>query len=203
MTPGSGKSRIYTFILRYVPDLSWQTLGKKYLFRNPWCAFRVDEVRLPDGSEIDYGVLESGGFSAVVPITDGGRVVLVRQWRQPLGAFTLELPSGGVDAQEDPRKSAERELLEETGYRAEDLNHLVSVHTSTGRSTEMCHLFRCRAVKDSGGPEPEATEFIEVVEMVLDDVLESIFRGEITDAATVLGIQMAAGRFGPGANKVH
>ena len=159
-------------------DGSWRTLGRKYLFRNPWCAFRVDEVELPDGAKIEYGVLESGGFAAVVPVTEEGDIVFVRQWRQPLGDFTLELPSGGVDGDEDPRAAAERELLEETGYRAEGLEHLVSVHTSTGRSTELCHLFRCRAVRDTVGPRPEPTEFIEVVEMPLEEVLGTRRGGE-------------------------
>ena len=119
---------------------------------------------MPDGAVIEYGVLESGGFAAVVPVTDDGRVILVRQWRQPLEDFTLELPCGAVDAGESPGQSAERELREETGYRAEGLEPLMSVHTSTGRTTEMCHLFRCRAVKEAGGQRPEPTEFIEVLE---------------------------------------
>lgn len=182
---------------------SWKTLGRSYVYENPWCAFRVDEVELPDGGVIEYGVLESGGFAAVVPVAEDGRVVLVRQWRQPLGQFTLELPSGAVDAGEDPRESAGRELREETGYRAESLEPLTSVYTSTGRSTEVCHLFYCRAIKDAGGPEPEPTEFIEVVELDFEEVLESVSVGGITDAATALGVQMVAGRFGTGANNVH
>jgi ADP-ribose diphosphatase len=163
-------------------------LGSEYLYCRPWCAFRVDEVRLPDGAEIEYGVLESEGFAAVVPVTDDGRVVLVRQWRQPLETFTLELPSGGVDAGEEPEVAARRELFEETGYRAEGLVHLVSVHTSTGRSTEVCHLFRCRAVRDESGPRPEPTEFIRVVELPFEEVMKKAASGGITDAPTVLGL---------------
>ena len=169
-------------------DGSWRTLERSYLYRNAWCAFRVDEVVLPGGAAIEYGVLESGGFAAVVPLTDYGDVVLVRQWRQPLGSFTLELPSGGVDEGEDPGEAARRELFEETGFRAEELERLVSVHTSTGRTTEVCHLFRCRAVRDPEGPRPEATEFIEVVEMPLGEALGMVSEGGITDAATVLGL---------------
>jgi ADP-ribose pyrophosphatase len=169
-------------------DVGWRTLGRDYLYRNPWCAFRVDEVEIPGGAQIEYGVLESGGFAAVVPVTGGGDVVLVRQWRQPLGAFTLELPSGGVDAGEKPERAARRELFEETGYRAEGLEHLVSVHTSTGRSTEVCHLFRCAAVRDERGPRPEPTEFIRVVELPLGEALQMVSEGGITDAATVLGL---------------
>ena len=171
-----------------VEDDGWQTLGSEYLYRNPWCAFRVDEVRLPDGAEIEYGILESGGFAAVVPVTDDGKVVLVRQWRQPLGDFTLELPSGGVDAGEEPETAARRELLEETGYRVEGLEHLVSVHTSTGRSTEVCHLFRCRAVRDERGPRPEPTEFIRVVELPSEEAVKKAVNGGIADVATVLGL---------------
>ncbi|MGB3682170.1 MAG: NUDIX hydrolase [Rubrobacteraceae bacterium] len=169
-------------------DGSWRTLGRDYLFRNPWCAFRVDEVELPDGANIEYGVLESGGFAAVVPVTEDGDVVFVRQWRQPLGDFTLELPSGGVDGGENPRVSAKRELLEETGYRAEGLEHLVSVYTSTGRSTELCHIFRCRAVKDPGGARPEPTEFIEVVNLPFEEALRLVLAGGIADAPTALGL---------------
>jgi ADP-ribose diphosphatase len=169
-------------------DGSWRTLERRYLYRNPWCAFRVDEVALPGGATIEYGVLEGGGFASVVPLTQDGGVVLVRQWRQPLGAFTLELPSGGVDLGENPRAAAERELFEEAGFRAEGLEHLVSIHTSTGRTDEVCHLFRCRAVRDSGGPRPEPTEFIKVVELPLEEALQRVSSGGITDAATVLGL---------------
>lgn len=175
-------------ILRRMDDGSWQDLGRKYAYRSPWCAFRVDEVRLPSGEEIEYGVLETVGFTAVVAVTDAGNVVLARQWRQPVGDFTLELPSGGVEAGEEPVAAAERELLEETGYRAETLEHLASVHTSTGRSTEVCHLFRCRAVKDPDGARPEPTEFIRVVEMPLREAVALALGGGITDSATVLGL---------------
>lgn len=170
----------------------WRTLGAQYLFRNPWCSFRVDEVRLPDGARIEYGVLESAGFVAVVPVTERG-VLLVRQWRQPVGGFTLELPGGSLEKGENPQETVRKELLEETGYRAENLSHLVSVHTSPGRSTEVCHLFRCRAVRTLSGPQPEPTEFISAVELPLAEAVEKVYSGEITAATTVLGLLMISG----------
>jgi ADP-ribose pyrophosphatase len=172
-------------------DANWRTLGREYLYRSPWCSFRVDEVSLPGGLEIRYAVLESGGFASVVPITDAGEVVLVRQWRQPLEDFTLELPSGAVEGDEDPADAARRELLEEAGYRAEALERLSSAHTSTGRSTEVCHLFRCRAVRDEAGARPEPTEHILVVEMPFQQALGEVWAGRITDMATVLGLLWA------------
>lgn len=171
----------------------WRTLGREYLYESPWCSFRVDEARLPDGAEIEYGVLESAGFAAVAPVAEGGDVVLVRQWRQPVEGFTLELPGGSVERGEDPREAVGRELLEETGYRAEDLSRLVSVHTSPGRATEVCHLFRCRAVRALPGPRPEPTEFVSVIEMPLAEAVRRVYGGEITAATTVLGLLMVAG----------
>src|ERR687889_1317454 len=190
-----------TSILPRMEDCSWRTLGRNYLYKNPWCAFRVDEVELPGGARIEYGVLEGGGFAAVVLVTDGGDVVVVRQWRQPLETFTLELPSGGVDVGEEPERAARRELFEETGYRAQRLEHLASVHTSTGRSTEVCHLFRCVAVRDERGPGPEPTEFIRVVELPFGEALQRVSEGGITDAATVLGLLWSAGGAGAGGRR--
>ena len=158
----------------------------------------MDEARLPDGAEIEYGVLESAGFAAVVPMTQGGDVVLVRQWRQPVGGFTLELPGGGVEKGEDPCEAVGRELFEETGYRAEDLSRLVSVHTSPGRATEVCYLFRCRALPVPAGPQPEPTEFVSVVEMPLAEAVKRVYAGEITAATTVLGLLMVSDVAGDG-----
>ena len=185
-------------------DGSWRTLGREYVYRSPWCAFRVDEVELPGGAEIEYGVLESGGFAAVVPLTSRGSVVLVRQWRQPLETFTLELPSGGVDVGEDPEEAAGRELFEEAGYRAESLEHLASVHTSTGRSTEVCHLYRCLAVEGGRGPRPEPAEVIRDGARAVDGAQDEGGCGRITGAGTARGLRCAAGvggaAFGGGGN---
>ncbi|MDQ3922747.1 MAG: NUDIX hydrolase [Actinomycetota bacterium] len=170
----------------------WRTLGEEYLYERPWCSFRVDEVRLPDGAQIEYGVLESAGFVAVVPVTEGGDVVLAKQWRQPVGSFTLELPGGGMGEDEDPEETARRELLEETGYRAEELAPLISVHTTPGRATEVCYLFRCRAVRALAGPRPEPTEFVSLVEMPLMEAVGKVYGGEITAATTVLGLLMVS-----------
>lgn len=171
----------------------WQILGVEYLYESPWCSFRLDKVLLPDGGEIEYGVLESAGFAAVVPVTEGGDVVLVRQWRQPIGSFTLELPGGGLERGEEPRETATRELLEETGYHAENVSYLTSVHTSPGRSTEMCHLFRCKAVRTLWGPRPEPAEFVSALELPLPQAVKKIFAGEITATITVLGLLMVSG----------
>jgi ADP-ribose pyrophosphatase len=152
----------------------------------------LDRLRLPDGAGIEYGVLESAGFAGVVPVTEKGGVVLVRQWLHPVGSFALELP-GGVESGEDACEAVQRELLEETGYRAEDLSHLVSTHTGPGRSTEVCHLFRCKTMQDLSGPRPEPTEFVQMVELPLAEAVAKALGGEITAATTVLGLLLVSG----------
>ena len=154
-------------------DGSWRTLGREYLYRNPWCAFRVDEVELPGGAQIEYGVLESGGFAAVVPVTDGGDVVLVRQWRQPLGAFTLELPSGGVDAGEDPcgppgGSSSRRRATGPRGWSISPPS--TPARGGARRSATFSGAGRC----GTRGPRPEPTEFIKVVELPLGEALQMV-----------------------------
>lgn len=167
----------------------WRTLGRRYLHKSPWFAFRLDEVRLPGGEEIEYGVLEGNDISVVLATTQRGNVVLVRQWRQPIEGMSLSLPGGAVDAGETPMRAAERELFEETGYRAKGLKRLFSIHASPGRSDELVHIFACRAVPDWRGPRPEPTEYIEVVEMIPEEAWEQVRAGSVTDAASVIGLQ--------------
>lgn len=169
-------------------DRRWRTIRKNYLHRTPWFAFRLDGVSLPDGMEIEYGVLEVNDISATLAVTDDGNVILVRQWRQPLGGMSLSIPGGAVEAGESVEAAAGRELFEETGYRAEGMRRIASVHTTPGRSDEMCHVFECRAVPDRFGPRPDSTEFIEVVEMPFEEAVEKVRGGEISDAVTVLAL---------------
>ena len=163
--------------------LAWRTLGREYLYVNPWCAFRVDDVELPDGARIEYGVLESGGFAAVVPVTRGGDVVLVRQWRQPLDAFTLELPSGLVDPGETPAVTAKRELLEETGYEAGEIELLGAMDPDLGRLGNQSWGCFARGVRRVECRVPEAG--IEVLEWTLEELYRAIALGQFAHALHV------------------
>ncbi|AHY47721.1 NUDIX domain [Rubrobacter radiotolerans] len=165
----------------------WRTLGSRYLHRTPWFAFRLDTVELPDGAVIEYGVFEGRSVALVLALTPEDEVLFVRQWRQPVGELSLSLPGGMVDADESPREAAARELCEETGYRPEGLEFLFSAHTSPGRTTEVCHVFRCR-VSGRAGDAPDPTEFLEVVALGREAIRRAVFGGEITDAVTLLAL---------------
>ena len=102
---------------------------------------RKDTVRLPDGNTSVREWITHPGASAVIPLLPDGRVVLVRQYRYPVQAVTLEIPAGKLDsAGEDPLECAKRELKEETGYTAEKYTMLTKVATTVGFSNEFIHM---------------------------------------------------------------
>jgi ADP-ribose pyrophosphatase len=149
------------------------------------CRFRA-----PDGTEIDRDVVRHPGAVSVVPLHDDGRVVLVRQFRAPLGRELIEIPAGKRDvAGEPPEVTARRELVEEVGLEAGRLEHLATFHNSVGFSDEESHVFLGTDLRpvahDRQGVEEE---HMEVLEVHLEDVAAMIAAGEITDAKTVIGL---------------
>ncbi|HEX9892014.1 MAG TPA: NUDIX hydrolase [Actinomycetota bacterium] len=135
-------------------------------------------------------IVRHPGAAAVVARDPGGRVILVRQVREAVRQRLLEIPAGVFDVEgESPEDTARRELLEETGFRARTLERLGAIVTSPGFSDERIELYLADA-EPAGRPE----EGLEVVTLALDEALEAIDRGEITDAKTVAGLLMAARR---------
>jgi len=130
------------------------------------------------------------GAAAVVPFV-GDDVVLVRQLRQSIRTTTLEIPAGILDKEgESPAECAARELREETGHRAEDVQPLGTIHTSLAFTDERIELFTCRAIRE-GGPEEEG---IDVVQLRFENALAAVRDGRITDAKSVAALLLAADR---------
>jgi ADP-ribose pyrophosphatase len=135
------------------------------------------------------------GAAGVVAVSPEGTVVLVRQLREALRAPLLEIPAGVLEPGEQPEDTARRELEEETGYRARELDRLGRVYSSPGYSDEVVHLFVGHA-EGSGSPE----EGIELVHLAAGDALAAVRDGRITDAKTAVALLLAADRLpaGPG-----
>ena len=151
---------------------------------------RVEEVslRVPDGGISSRSVVRIGGAVALVPI-DGDEVVLIRQYRTPLDKAIIELPAGKLDiAGEDPRAAAERELAEETGYRAGRLELMAKYHTSPGYSDEDVVIYLATELvpveMNRIGPEEEAAEIVRIGIADIPEILPSI-----EDSKTVIGLQ--------------
>ena len=161
--------------------------------------FRVvsDEVTMPGGGVAVRDYLVHPGAVGVVAIDGEGRVVLVRQYRHPVRRRLWELPAGLIDKPgEDLAATAARELAEEADLAAGRLEPLIDLHTSAGCSSESIRLFLARDLREVPPPERHQ-RFDEEADMVvrrfhLDEAVQMIFNGEITNAAAVAGVLAAA-----------
>ena len=153
---------------------------------------RVDRVRLPNGAEATREVVEHADAVTIVPIDKDGSVVLVRQYRHPLGMTLLELPAGGIEEGEEPLEAAQRELREETGLAAGKLVALGGFYSAPGFLTEYLHLFLANDLTESPlAPDPD--EFVEVVRIPVAKLQTMIAWGDVQDSKTIAGVAMALG----------
>jgi len=147
----------------------------------------VDTIRQASGNSTIREVVRHPGGVAAVPVLDDSRLLLIRQFRYPIGKYIYELPAGKLDSGQPPLETMARELEEETGYRAGSLIHECSFYTTPGISNELIHLYTARNLT-SCPQRLEEGEHITLEALTLDDCLEKIRTGEICDGKTVLGI---------------
>ena len=170
-------------------DLKEKTLSSRRIYDGRILNVRVDTVELPNGCVSTREIVEHRGAVAIVPILDTDRIVMVRQFRQPVGEVLLEIPAGTLAPGEDPDDCALRELAEETGYQAGDLRKLFSSYLAPGYSSEMLHTYLATGLsKTEANTDPD--EFVEIVVVRLDDAVGMIGSGEIRDAKTICGVLM-------------
>jgi len=155
---------------------------------------RRDTVKLPNGKTATREWIKHPGASSVIPMLEDGSVILVKQYRYPVGKITLEVPAGKLDApEEDPLVCAERELSEETGYTADKIEKLTTIATTVGFSNEYIHLYIATGLH-SGKQHTDDDEFINVVKVPLQEAVAMVNDGRIIDAKSVVSILMAAAR---------
>jgi len=157
---------------------------------------RIETVVTPDGRVVEREVADHDDAVAIVPVTDAGEVLLLKQYRQPLRAYLLEIPAGTMDvAAEDPEVTAQRELQEEIQHRAADLRLLTTFHNSAGWTTERTHVYLGTGLSEAQAPTdfaPKAEEAdMEVVVLPYAVALDRVRTGELTDAKTVIGLLLA------------
>lgn len=147
-----------------------------------------DSVRVPNGHLAKWDFIGHKGAAATLPITAEGKILLVKQWRNALDRFTYEIPAGGKNTFDEPMiECAARELEEETGYKSEDLEFLLSLRTTVAFCNERIDIFLARNLIQTSQNMDE-DENIEVMEFELDELLELIRKGELQDSKTVSAI---------------
>jgi ADP-ribose pyrophosphatase len=171
-------------------QLTEKFLDTKVVFEGNLLKVFSDKVDLPNGKEASREFIKHPGAVAVVPITQEGNIVLVRQYRYPVGKTMLEVPAGKLDKGEHPDACVLRELEEETGYVAKNIRKLTSIYTTPGFTDEVIHLYVAENLTLSK-PSPDEDEFLDVEIYTKEEVKAMIDDGRINDAKTMLALLLA------------
>jgi ADP-ribose pyrophosphatase len=169
----------------------YTTLSSHYVWQSRWYNVRQDQLRAPDGSEFTYTIIEKPRAVWIVPVTVDGRVVLIEQYRYPIGIWCLEIPSGNVEPGVDVWAMAARELHEEIGGIAGRIIPVTEFYTMNGIGDELAHVFLALDVV-LGETAREATEHIELIEVSVGEALHMAWSGAIKDGPSALAILLCA-----------
>ncbi len=166
-----------------------ELIESRVLYRGRVVTLRLDTVRLPNGTIAQREIVEHRGAVAIVPLMDADTVLLIRQYRRAVGETLLEIPAGTLEPDEPPDRCAQRELEEETGYRAGNLRHLFSQYLAPGYSQEVLHVYLAEELTRTR-QQTDADEIVELAPVPLQQIEPMILKGEIKDAKTIAGLLM-------------
>lgn len=170
--------------------LDEKTLKTEQIFTGKVISLQVDEVELPNGRVSKREIVKHPGAVAVIPITDENKIVMVEQYRKALERTIIEIPAGKLEKGEKPEICAARELEEETGYECENMEWLISFYTSPGFADEIVHLYKATGLsKKENAATTDEDEFVNLMEITLEESIQLIKDQQIYDAKTAYAVQ--------------
>lgn len=175
------------------PEVPWKTLQARTVFQNQYLKVREDIVRQPDGKRGTYAYMDHGGGVGAVVLDAKFQVYLLEEYKYPVRAFGLHLPSGGIDLGETALHAAKRELMEEIGFTAKKWRTLGTLAVSDSMSTEIAHLFLAQDITTARIAHPPL-EPLKIVQMPLRKAVKLALDGQITCAYAVVGLLRAAAK---------
>jgi len=157
-------------------NLKWKTISSEYLFKENWFTVRKDTCEKPDGKLVNnYYVFEFPEWATALAITEEGKIIMVKQWRQALGEVCIELPGGCVDATDASFEDAiRRELLEETGYAFEAVHNLGNISANPSTNNNLMHMFIATGGKKVAEQKLDANEQIEILEISMEELIQLV-----------------------------
>ena len=167
-----------------------ERIGRKLIHNGAIVDIYQDRMQLPDGSEENFDFIKHKGAAAVIPVMDDGRIIMVRQYRNAIDSYTLEIPAGGLNGADEPTKiAAHRELEEETGYYTdiENVEFLLTLYTTVAFCNEKIDIYVARNLRKTQ-QHLDDDEFIDVEVYTPDELSQMVFDGKIVDAKTIAGI---------------
>lgn len=167
----------------------YKILKSKQVYDGHIMAVYNDKIEMPNHvvTYREYVQRYAPGASAIVPVRSDGSIILVKQYRHPIKRITLELPAGVMDEGEDAITCAARELEEEIGLKPGKLSYLCSQHSAVGICSEEIYIYVAEDLQP-GKQNFDADELLEVVAYPLDEIIDMILHGKITDSKTMTGI---------------
>jgi ADP-ribose pyrophosphatase len=168
-------------------------LNSEHIYHGRAFSVRKDTIRLPDDRTADMDVVVHNGAVTIVPVDAAGEIWFVRQYRHPAGQLLLELPAGTLEAGEDPAEAAGREIREEIGMAASQLELLGEFFLAPGYSTEYMYIYLATGLTPAPLSQDD-DEFLFVEKMHTREAYRLLAAGELRDAKTLLGLQLARAR---------
>ena len=168
-------------------DLKEKLYRKKIIYNGRTVSFCADEILLPNGKKVRREYLKHPGAAAVIPFIDDKNIILVQQFRYPVGKATYEIPAGKIEKGESPVKCVKRELSEETGYTAVNIKKLISYWPTPAFSNEVLHIYCARGLKPSK-ISPDEDEFLRHKILPFSRVLRWVKSGRIMDSKTIIAV---------------
>ncbi|MFQ9934043.1 MAG: NUDIX hydrolase [Lachnospiraceae bacterium] len=165
-----------------------ERLNRELVHKGAIIELYKDTIQDKDGHIQYYDFIKHGGAAAVIPVTDNGKILMVRQYRNALDRFTLEIPAGGRNTPDEPTKDcAARELEEETGYKSDNLELLISIKTTVAFCNEFIDIYVAKELIPSKQHLDEG-EYVDVCEYDIEDLVKMVYDCTIQDSKTVSAI---------------
>ena len=172
-----------------------KTVSRETIFEGKVFEVEVKEIETPEGKISHREIVKHNGGACILPIDDDGNCYLVKQFRSPFETVMLEAPAGKIEEGEDPLACAAREITEETGLTAGNIESVGAIAATPGYCSEIISLFIGTGLEYKGGT-PDENEYISTVKMPLKDAVEMADSGTIRDAKTMALLYKAARRLG-------
>lgn len=166
----------------------FKRLNRELVYHGAIVDFYKDTVQVPNGNVVEWDYIGHKGAAAVVPVREDGKLLMVRQYRNALDRYTLEIPAGGLNGSDEPtRDAAARELEEETGYRSDELEWLITIRTTVAFCNEKIDIYMAKNLIRTEQHLDE-DEFIHVEAYSIEELTQMIMEGKIEDSKTIAAI---------------
>ena len=178
--------------------MKWKVLSSEYILNDDWLKVRKEKCLTPSGKVVDpYYVYDFPTWVAALPVTEEGKIVLIKQYRHALGDVSLELPGGCVDDEDENLESAAaRELMEETGYTFDSYEWLGKISANASTNSNWLHMFLARGGKKTGQQQLDHNEEIDVMEVTIPELKLLLTENKIAHSMHVSCIMYALATLG-------